>query len=345
MPKTYSEAGVDIDAEGDTISAILKIIKSTYPERTNKIGSVIEAENHFANLIDLGDRALAMCSDGVGTKVLLAQILDDYTTVGIDAVAMVANDLICVGAEPIALVDYYATEKTNKEIATQIIRGLSEGARQAGAALIGGETATLPDILKGHAPGKGFDLCCAGIGIADKGRLILGDKIVPGDSIIGIPSSGLHSNGFTLARKVLDLSDHNLLGDLLTPTRIYVKPILKILKECDIHYLAHITGSGLHNLSRLRPELGYEISDPLPPQPIFKKIQQTGISEKEMYRTFNMGMGFSIICPETEFQSILKHLPDAKIVGHVSESKGIRLKGQELQGKELQEKELKGKEA
>ena len=295
---TYSESGVDVSAADAVKRSILETFKT-------------KVSGHFAGVIEFGDYYLALCTDGVGTKVLIADYLKKWDTVGIDVVASNTGDCICLGAKPVAFVDYLAVEKIEPEKIKELMKGIAEGARQAGCEVVGGETATLPDII------KGFDLAGTCLGVVKKKNMITGEKIKAGDAIIGLESSGIHSNGLTLARKVLDLDRWGM--ELLTPTRIYVKEILSVLGP-DVHGLAHITGSGLKKIKRIMPEgLRAEITNPLEPQRVFNEIQKKGqVSDYEMYRTFNMGMGFAIVCTPGAADGIMKKLTTrSKIVGRV----------------------------
>jgi len=276
--------------------------------------------SHYGGIVDIGipDKYLVVTVDGVGSKVLIAEMLDKFDTVGIDCIAMNVNDLICVGAEPLVFVDYFAIERPDKNMANQIAKGLVDGAIQSKMAIIGGETATLPDIIKGH-DGKGFDLAGVAIGFVEKEKLVLGDKIKPGDVIYGIESNGLHSNGYSLARSVL-LESHTVndevnglkIGEeLLKPTLIYVQEVLEMLKEAKIHGLANITGGSFLKLGRLlrqaKTTVGVKLDNLPEPLPIFKLIQKIGnVSIKEMYKTFNMGIGFCVIAPKSEEEKIAK---------------------------------------
>ena len=295
---TYSESGVDISLEEVTVSALISELKETLNYR-----DVITESGHFAALVKLGNRAIAMSTDGVGSKIIVAEMMEKYDTVGIDCIAMVVNDILCVGAEPIAMVDYLAVEKPDPKIAAQIGEGLKEGCRQAKVAMIGGETASLPEII------NNFDLAGTGIGIVDVKNIITGEKIIDGDVLIGIESSGIHSNGLSLARKVF-FDDNNfnvedklpndpktsLGNELLKPTIIYVNPIVELLKtDVEVHGLAHITGGGFTNLKRLKKGSGYIIKTLPEPKPIFKAIHKLGVPLEEMYRVFNMGIGFVVI--------------------------------------------------
>lgn len=320
---TYKESGVDINLEEVTISALTSNLKETL-----KFRDVITESGHFAALLRLGDKAIAMSTDGVGSKILVAELLDKYDTVGIDCVAMVVNDILCVGAEPLAMVDYLAVEKPNPDIAAQIGKGLADGAEQAEIAMIGGETASLPEIV------NNFDLAGTGIGIVDIDNIVTGENIKEGNILIGISSSGIHSNGLSLARKVffqdagLNVDDElpgfpqNTVGEeLLRPTRIYVKPIMELLKsDVTVHGLAHITGGGFNNLKRLNMDVGYYIDNLPQPNPVFESMFSLGVPLGEMYRVFNMGIGMVAIVPEEDSQNALniieKH-DQAHIIGNV----------------------------
>ncbi len=322
---TYRESGVDINLEEATVSALSSQIKNTLYFR-----DVITEPGHFAALVKFGDKAIAMSTDGVGSKILVAKMMDKYDTVGIDCVAMVVNDILCVGAEPVAMVDYLAVEKPDPEIAAQIGKGLAEGAREAKIAIIGGETASIPDII------TDFDLAGTGIGIVDTDKIVTGDDIKDGDVVIGIESSGIHSNGLSLARKVffdkagLKVDDplptdpgKSVGEELLKPTAIYVKPVLDILKSgADVHGLAHITGGGFLNLKRLKKGIGYDISNLPKPHQIFKSIYSLNVPLKEMYRVFNMGVGFVIIVAEEDADrtiNIIKRYMKAYKIGYTVE--------------------------
>ncbi len=329
MKLTYAEAGVDIDKKSDAIESLVKVLGYT---RKDGVGKRIDMHGGYAGFIEFGQYALGLATDGVGTKLMVANEMHKWDTVGIDCVAMNANDLVCVGAEPLAFVDYIAIDKPDEDIAAQIGLGLAEGARQANVSLVGGEFAILPDMI------QGFDLAGTCLGWIKKNKLISGKKCAPGDVIIGMASSGIHSNGLSLARKVLDVNEIKYteefqeLGrciglELLEPTTIYVKEVLKVIKNCQINGIAHITGSGLRNLIRLQPDVEFRIEDPLEPQPIFKVIEELGnIADKELYQTFNMGMGMVMIMPEKQAKKaldILNKTVKSKIVGRVYEGKGV----------------------
>ncbi len=320
---TYSDSGVDIDLEEETVSHLISKLKDTL-----KFRDVITESGHFAALVRLGDKAIAMSTDGVGSKILVASMLGKYDTVGIDCIAMVVNDILCVGAEPIALVDYLAVEKPDPEVANQIGDGLAKGAEISKIAIIGGETASLPEII------KDFDLAGTGMGIVDADKIITGANIEEGDLLIGIESSGIHSNGLSLARRVffedagLDVSDplpgypEKTVGEeLLVPTAIYVEPIMELLRsDVEIHGLAHITGGGFTNLKRLKKGTGYKIDSLPEPHPIFKSIYSFHVPLEEMYRVFNMGIGFVVVLKGEDVDKsldIIRKYEKAHLIGKV----------------------------
>ena len=315
---TYADSGVDIHQENRSIEAMKAVLKS----RRKGFGAPMTEIGHYAGLLDMGGFALAMTTDGVGSKVLIANAISKWDTVGIDCIAMNVNDLYAIGAEPIAFVDYLAVEKVDPERAAQIAIGLARGAEISNMSIVGGETASLPEII------RGFDLAGTAIGVVDKDKVVTGEKIRVGDVLVGVPSSGLHSNGYTLARRIIAESkytyfdampggDKSIGEELLTPTRIYPE-IVELVKSCDVHGLAHITGSGLLKLRRIS-SLGFEISDPLEPQPVFRFLQeQGGVDDEEMYRTFNMGMGFLIAMDESEAKEACRIMgPGSRVVGSI----------------------------
>ncbi len=316
----YADAGVDIKKEEEAIKALTSVVKHV----REGIGKPC-LTNHYASAISLQpicDLMVTITTDGVGSKILVAEKMNKFDTIGIDCVAMNVNDLIAVGSEPVAMVDYIAIEKPDEEIMREIAKGLEEGCRIANITLVGGETATLPDMV------KGFDLAGTAIGVAKK--LITGENIQPGDVVFGIPSSGVHSNGLTLVRKVLEkagisYSDEFEKGvsygeEILKPTRIYVE-VLDVLKRFEIKGMAHITGGGLLNLLRLK-KLKFVIDKPLEPHKIFRVVQELGnVEEEEMYKTFNMGMGFALIMDRSEAKKLEKSgMIEGRIVGRVEES-------------------------
>jgi phosphoribosylformylglycinamidine cyclo-ligase len=318
------------------------LLETTFSYRAGKVGTPLMPIGHYAGLIDIGHgKALTMHTDGVGTKVLVAQEVGIFDTVGIDCVAMTVNDLICLGSEPVALLDYIALERENEGLVAELGKGLVEGARRASVAIVGGETAILGDLVKGNA-GRGFDLASMGVGIVKPDEVIDGSSIEEGDVVIGVASSGLHSNGYTLARKAL--RRHSLdermdevgstLGEtLLTPTSIYVKPSLEAIRRCEVHGFAHITGGSFSKLTRLvgGRGLGFDLTLPPPPE-IFNLIRHEGnISEREMYRAFNMGVGLCTCLPESEAgrcSRVFKaHGFPSYYIGSVKRGAGIRVNG------------------
>ncbi|WP_135302713.1 phosphoribosylformylglycinamidine cyclo-ligase [Haloarcula amylovorans] len=317
---TYAETGVDIDASEAATKAL--------------IGAAGEFEGDYAGLVDIGDQYLALATDGVGTKLLVAEAIDDYSTIGIDCMAMNANDLLAAGVEPVAFVDYLAVENPDEETSEEIGAGLKTGAEQAGVALVGGETAVMPDVI------KGLDIAGTCAGLAPKDAVFPGEAEA-GDVIVGWPSSGVHSNGLTLAREAVtrnhDYSDpfpHNpdvtIAEELLTPTRIYSE-VLTPLRDAETHAAAHVTGGGWTNLARMG-EFRYEITDAFDPQPIFEFVQEEGdVDDEEMHRTFNMGTGFVAALPEDGAETVVEASADARVIGHVEEGDGaVAVRGLEL---------------
>ena len=315
MVSTYSEAGVDIDASERATEALIAQIKGVNRKGD---GESIKLDNGFAGLVKLGDGALAMCTDGVGSKILLAEEMDSIHTVGIDCVAMNTNDLICVGAEPLSFVDYVALDKPDEELMAKIGKGLAEGCRQSNCTLSGGETAILPELV------HGFDIAGTSVGYVKQNKIIDGTKIAESDVLIGMKSSGPHSNGYTLIRKLFD-GDKEIGKQLVEPTRIYVKEIMNLIKQIEVHGIAHITGGGLDNISRINDNFQYVIDNPLPVPSVFDWLQEKGsIKDVEMYRTFNMGMGMVIIVGKNDVEESISILGDyAQVIGFVSNGKGI----------------------
>jgi phosphoribosylformylglycinamidine cyclo-ligase len=322
----YARAGVDQGEADRAVSALVTALDSVATDSHRQV----LASGHYAAVLRLDDSTgIAVTTDGVGTKLLLAEQLGRWDTVGIDCVAMNVNDVICVGAEPLAMVDYLAVDRADAEIAGEIGKGLAAGAEQAGIEIPGGELAQLGELI------NGLDLAGACFGVVALDQLVTGSVIEPGDAVIGLPSSGLHSNGYTLARSVLEeipLDDDRLgrpLGEiLLEPTRIYVKPVLELLRsEVEIRGLAHITSGGLDNLLRLEAEVDYEIDDPLPVPPIFELIRELGsVPESEMHDVFNMGCGFCVVVAaggEDGALDLLRgHHPEAKRIGRAADGSG-----------------------
>jgi phosphoribosylformylglycinamidine cyclo-ligase len=324
----YAEAGVDIDLEATAIKALIKNLGYKRKGKATMMGAV----GHFAGLIDFGEMALALTTDGVGTKMLVADQQGDWSTVGIDCIAMNVNDLYVMNVEPVAFVDYIATDKLSIEKMAQIGIGLNEGAKQANIDIVGGETASLKGLV------NGLDLAGTCLGMQKKDKIIDGEKIKPGDTIIGVPSTGVHSNGLSLARCVVEKYagyDRKFKGkktfgeELLTPTRIYHES-LKVAVSCTVHGMCHVTGGGLLNFNRLS-KYGFRFDTPITPPDIFPWIQKAGdISLVEMYRTFNMGMGYAYVVPKTSVPCVLKLVKGAQVVGEVVKEPGAFLNDLEI---------------
>jgi len=315
MVSTYSEAGVDIDASEKATEALIAQIKNVGRKGD---GEAIKLDNGFAGLVKLGEGALAMCTDGVGSKLLLAEEMDSLHTVGIDCVAMNTNDLICVGAEPLSFVDYVALDKPDEELMSKLGKGLAEGCKQSNCTLSGGETAILPELV------HGFDIAGTSVGYVKQDEIIDGTKIAEGDILIGLKSSGPHSNGYTLIRKLFN-GDKEIGKQLVEPTRIYVKEVMNLIKQVEVHGIAHITGGGLDNISRINDNFQYVIDNPLSVPSVFDWLQQRGdIEASEMYRTFNMGMGMIIIVDKNDAEKSVSLLGEyAQIVGSVKNGNGV----------------------
>ena len=317
----YAEAGVDLDHDEGFVEEIREITRTTLrPEILSSVGG-------FAGLFKTPERykspVLVAGADGVGTKLKLAAELGRFDTIGIDCVAMVVNDLVVQGAEPLVFLDYIAMSKLDRDRAGQALRGIAEGCRRAGCALLGGETATMPDVY----PDGEIELVGFGVGVAERDRLIDGSSISQGDAILGLASSGCHSNGYSLVRRIvetgvraghLDLRGENpelntsLASALLAPTRIYVKPILNVMRDFTIEGIAHITGGGFAgNVPRVLPKGVRARIDPdaWPRPPLFGLLQRHGeISDEEMLRVFNCGIGMVLVVPPEQVEDILDRL-------------------------------------
>lgn len=339
----YAAAGVDERQAALGLRGLLRWVGRTLALRSG-VGASRLPIGYFANVIDLGQGfGLAISTDGVGSKLLIAQRLDRYDTIGIDLVAMNANDVLCTGAEPLALVDYVAVERAQPRLLEELGKGLYEGARQANVAIVGGELAQVPEVLRGERAGYAFELAATCVGLVPLDRVIDGGALRAGDVLIGLPSQGIHSNGLTLARKVLlgpggyTLEAHvselgcTLGEELLRPTAIYVRPVLEVLRAgIDVHALAHITGGGLLNLARVGAPCGYVLEKLPEPPPIFRLIQRLGqVPEEEMYRVFNMGVGFCLAVPPEQAASALallrQHVPGAEVLGTASDDPERRI--------------------
>ena len=319
MGKSYKDAGVDIDLANQIVKEVKPLIRKTF------IPGVLSDIGGFGGLFSLSGQnykepVLVSGTDGVGTKLKIAFALNKHNSVGIDLVAMSVNDIITCGAKPLFFLDYISIGRLSKKVIVELIKGITEGCNIADCALLGGETAEMPGF---YSEGE-YDLAGFAVGIVEKNRIIDGREIREGDSIIGLTSNGLHSNGFSLVRKVLlEEKKYDLekfipsLGktwgeELLTPTRIYVKPILHLLEKYEILGIAHITGGGMvENISRILPEgVSVQINEDSWPKPtVFSLIQKEGkISSKEMYRTFNMGIGMALIVRSNKAEEIINEL-------------------------------------
>ena len=316
---TYAEAGVDIDASEAATAAL--------------IGATEGFEGDFAGLLDIGDRYLALAADGVGTKLLVAEAIDDYSTIGIDCIAMNVNDLVAAGVRPVAFVDYLAVAEPDDASSEQIGEGLAEGADRASVELVGGETAVMPEVV------KGLDIAGTCAGLAQKGALFPGEAEA-GDALVGFPSSGMHSNGLTLARQAVTAnheytdpfppnSDRSIAEELLEPTRIYTD-LLDPLRDHETHAAAHVTGGGWGNIARMGA-LRYEITDPFEAQPVFEFVQEEGnVTDEEMHRTFNMGTGFVAALDPADAEALAAET-DGRVVGTVEEGEeAVAIRGLEL---------------
>jgi phosphoribosylformylglycinamidine cyclo-ligase len=315
----YARAGVSQGDADAAVAALVSALASRAPAESRQV----LAGGHYANVVRIDERTgIALSTDGVGTKLVVAELLGRWDTIGIDCVAMNVNDVVCVGAEPLAMVDYLAVDRADAQIAEAIGVGLARGADLAGIEIVGGELAQLGELI------NGLDLAGACFGVVALDSLVTGAAIEPGDPVIGLPSSGLHSNGYTLARSALEgipMDDERLgrpLGEvLLEPTEIYIRPILELLRsDVDVRGLAHITSGGLGNLLRLEADVGYEIDAALPVPPIFTLIQELAdVPDEEMHEVFNMGCGFCVVVAASDEELALNklhaHYPSTKRIG------------------------------
>ncbi|MBE6514896.1 MAG: phosphoribosylformylglycinamidine cyclo-ligase [Thermoplasmata archaeon] len=324
---TYAKSGVNIDQKSSAIKALVDELGY----KRDGIGQAVRMPGLFASLIDFGDMYITMATDGVGSKLLIAEALNKWDTVGIDCIAMNVNDTICVNAEPTSFVDYIAIDKPNDDITREVGIGLQKGAELSNMEIVGGEIAVLPELV------NGLDLSGTCLGYVKKDRIITGATCAEGDLIVSLRSSGIHSNGLTLARKIVEANglkwtdkvsglSKSIGEELLTPTEIYVKQVLDITSKHEVHGLVDITGGGLRNILRMKEGLQYVISDPVKPAPIFKVLQEMGeVEDKEIYQTLNMSMGFTIIAPADEAEAIAKENPNAEVVGRVQKGAGVLL--------------------
>jgi len=344
----YKRAGVNTDEATTGLNRIVQRIHRTWPQK-GKLGAVQLPIGYFANAIDIGGGiGLGMCTDGVGSKAIIARQMHCYNTIGIDCVAMNVNDLICIGARPLSMVDYIAIDHADAEILDAIGEGLTDGAIQAGISISGGEIAQLKDVV------NGFDLAGTAVGTVPLDKIITGRNLKPGDCIIGLASNGIHSNGLTLARKSFFDRERPLsletripelevsLGEeLLRPTEIYVAEVMDIVETiATVKALVNVTSDGLLNLNRVENKhIGFRIGD-MPPVPaIFDLIQRYGdVSAAEMFEVYNMGVGFCVLVGQRDIDATLKilerHGRKAWVIGHVidDETNGVYLTRERLEG-------------
>jgi phosphoribosylformylglycinamidine cyclo-ligase len=331
----YADAGVDTSSAHGALSGLVDVLRAI---DTGKPSRSVLKSGHYAAVLRLDETTgMALCTDGVGSKVIVAEQTGRFGTVGIDCVAMNVNDVICVGAEPIALVDYIAVEEAQAKMLREIATGLRVGAEQAGVEIPGGELAQVPELIRGHPSPSGFDLCAACVGLVPLDRVVTGAAIRPGDAIVGMPSSGLHSNGYTLARSALgdlaetpvELGGRSVADELLEPTVIYVRAVLELLRSAvDVRGLAHITGDGLLNLTRLDAPVGYRIDRPLPVPPVFRLIaERASVPDEELWEVFNMGCGFCVVVPAADaaaaVELLAKRHPGTSVIGEVTDVAGV----------------------
>ena len=326
MPVTYEEAGVSVEAGYEAVRRMKAYAEATFDQ------NVLQSLGSFGGMYALGEQVLVSGTDGVGTKLKAAFALEKHDTVGIDCVAMCANDVVCHGARPLFFLDYIATGKLVPEVAASIVKGVADGCQQAGCALIGGETAEMP----GFYPIGEYDLAGFCVGLVDKAKLIDNTRVKVGDAIIALASSGVHSNGFSLVRKLVSMEKTKLdeysaelgktIGEaLLTPTNIYVKPMLSLIDAVEVHSIAHITGGGFYeNIPRSIPKgLTAKIEKKaVRVLPVFRLLQKLGeLEEQHMFNTFNMGVGMTITLPKGEADKAIALLSalgvDAYVVGEV----------------------------
>lgn len=340
MAITYKDAGVDVERGYKAVELMKKHTKSTFD--SNVLGDLGSFGGFYsiAGALKMEHPILVSGTDGVGTKLKYAFVLDKHDTIGIDAVAMCVNDVVCQGATPLFFLDYIASGRISPERTEQIVKGMSDGCRQAGCALIGGETAEMPGF---YHDGE-YDIAGFNVGIVDKKDIVNGEKIVAGDALIGIASSGIHSNGFSLVRRLFgedkkELDKHvgelgMTLGEcLLTPTKIYVKTVLNLLKKFNIKGIAHITGGGfIENIPRIFPSgVGCKIDLKAYEVPaVFQMMQKiAGIENKQIYNTFNMGVGMVLVVDKNIAAKVLTGLKDlgetAYIIGETCKGEGVTL--------------------
>jgi len=316
----YAAVGVDSSKAEDGLARLRTWVEKTFS--LNPLARPHLPLGYFANIIRLDglDTGIAISTDGVGTKLLVAELLGKYDTVGIDCIAMNVNDLLCVGATPISFVDYIAVEELDPTVLEEIGKGLFRGAEQARVSISGGEIAQIREMVRGVREGSGFDLAGTAIGTVPLDRVIVGHDVQPGDAVIGLASSGIHSNGLTLARRILlhdaKLTVHSYIQEcgrtvgeeLLEPTRIYVSEVTAMFAAgLRLKALVHVTGDGFFNLTRTAAPIGYVIHTLPPPPPLFSVLQAVGgLSDAEMFQVYNMGVGFCVVVAEADAERVLQ---------------------------------------
>ena len=337
-PSSYSAAGVDTGAAADGLSGLLQWVRQTLEYRES-VGEPLVPIGFFTSVLRLTDRlALAVSTDGVGSKTVVAQLVGRYESIGVDCVAVNVNDILCVGAEPVALVDYISCQFPHADLLEQLGKGLHDGAGQARIAVVGGELSQHPDTMVGPRDGYAFDIAGTALGVLDGRKPITGSAVRPGDAVLGLASNGIHSNGLTLARGVLlgeggqgidrYLSEcaRTVGEELLRPTAIYAAEVAALLRgDVRVHGLVHISGDGLLNLARLHANVGYRITALPPLPPVFQAIQsEGGVASAEMFRVFNMGVGFCAVVDSRDADQAVAAVAavagaggNAHVIGHV----------------------------
>ena len=335
----YAAAGVDTDQADQGVAALVAVLGAI---STGRERLTVPLPGHYASVLRVAPNlGIALGTDSVGSKVIVAEQAGRFDTIGIDCVAMNVNDLICVGAEPLALLDYLAVEQADPEMLRSIAVGLAAGAELAGVEIPGGEVCQIPEVLRGHPSPYGFDLVGSAFGTVALDAIVDGSAVSVGDVLIGLPASGVHSNGLTLARRALledgglalgarpsDLGGQSVADVLLEPTAIYVRAVLALLRSgVSVHGLAHITGGGLANLLRIGSGVGFSIDSPLPVLPVFSLIAELGgVSEAEMWEVFNMGCGFVAMVAAADASDAVALLegfhPGAAVIGRVTDEAG-----------------------
>ncbi len=340
MSDAYAAAGVDTSKADQGVASIVDVLRTI---ETGRPSLTVPLPGHYASVMKFPgglapNAGIALATDSVGSKVIVAEQTARFDTIGIDCVAMNVNDLVCVGAEPIALLDYIAVEEAAPAMLAEIGRGLAVGAADAGVEIPGGEICQVPEVLQGHPSPYGFDLVGSAFGAVALDAILDGTETVAGDVMIGLPASGIHSNGVTLARRALlddggfgfadkpaSLGGDSIADVLLEPTVIYVRAALALLRsDVDVHGYAHITGGGLLNLRRIGRGVGYAVTEPLAVPPVFDLIASSaGVSAADMWEVFNMGCGFVVMVPADQADAAVDLLtdfhPGARVIGSITE--------------------------